>query len=128
MVRALETALVVCYSRAFTSSSIVTLDRHDYEPSDQRLASLHHRILALRDSTFAHSDKDVDRQISIGRSAGVAETYGPVLTSEEFGLCPELFETQRVRLLDETIEVDERLKRARMVSPSVSPSDEKPAG
>ena len=109
--RALQTALVVCYSRAFTMSSIVTLKRDEYEPSGERLASLHHRILALRDSTCAHTDKDVDRDVSVqygvDDSVAVAETFGPVLSPEELELAHELFELQRQRFLEETIAIEE---------------------
>jgi hypothetical protein len=63
--RALETALIVSYSRAFTKSSIVTLSRDDYVPADERLAHLHYRLIDLRDTRSAYTDKDADRQVSI---------------------------------------------------------------
>jgi hypothetical protein len=111
--RALETAVIVSYSRAFTKSSIVTLPRGEYAPADERLARLHDRILDLRDSRSAHTDKEADRQISVHfgseGSAGVAETFGPVLSPEELELAHELFELQRQRFLEEAIAIEERL-------------------
>ena len=63
--RALETPVIVSYSRAFTRSTIVTLQREEYAPADERLARLHNRILDLRDRRCAHTDKDEDRQVSV---------------------------------------------------------------
>jgi hypothetical protein len=42
-------------------------------------------------------------------SAGVAETFGPVLSPEEQALAHELFELQRQRFLKEAIAIQELL-------------------
>jgi hypothetical protein len=114
--RVLETGLIVSYSRSFTKSSIVTLLRDEYAPADEALANLHYRILELRDSRCAHTDKDADRQIAVqygpDGSVGSAETFGPVLSPDEVELAHELFEVQRQRLLEEAITIDEELGSA----------------
>jgi hypothetical protein len=65
LMRALETAIVVCYARAFTQSSLFRLSRTEYEPSDSRLADIHHTLYALRDSVYAHTDRESGRSASI---------------------------------------------------------------
>jgi hypothetical protein len=111
--RVLETGLVVAYSRAFTKSTIVTLRREDYEPADPRLADLHGRLIDLRDTVGAHTDKDADRRVSVQQghdgSVGVGESFGPVLSPEDIALAPTLFEVQRQRFLDETTEIGKEL-------------------
>ena len=105
--------MIVSYSRAFTKSSIVTLQREEYAPADEKLSKLHDRILDLRDSRCAHTDTEADRQISVqfgpGGSAAVVENFGPVLLSEELELAHELFELQRQRFLNEAIAIEELL-------------------
>ena len=69
---ALETAIAVCYARAFTQSSLFPLDRNTYEPTDPVLAELHKVLCKLRDKVYAHTDKDG------GRSAAVLVRTDPV--------------------------------------------------
>lgn len=111
--RVLETGLIASYSRGFTKSSIVTLSREEYAPADEGLAHLHYRMLELRDSRCAHTDKGADRQSSVQfgpeGSAAVVETFGPVLSPEELELAHELFELQRQRFMDEAIAIEEQL-------------------
>ena len=91
----------------------MTLRREEYAPADERLTKLHLRILDVRDERSAHTDKDPDRQVSVqfgpDGSAGVAETFGPVLSPEELELAHELFELQRQRCLNEAIAIEESL-------------------
>jgi hypothetical protein len=117
--RALGTAVVVSYARAFTQSTIVTLCPKEYEPPDKELAALHHRILDLRDSESAHTDKKARREISVEgvlkELAGqknvrvVGEEFYPVLSPEELSLALRLFELQHVRFRDEAIAIGDQL-------------------
>jgi hypothetical protein len=111
--RALGTAVVVSYSRAFTKSTIVTLRPEYYEPPDEKLAALHCRILALRDSESAHTDKEARREISVEQALedfpGVTEKFYPVLSPEELSLALRLFELQHARFRDEALAIGEQL-------------------
>jgi hypothetical protein len=72
LMRALETAIAVCYARAFTQSSLMTLPREylPEEPSDREL----HRYLAdLRDTVYAHTDKASGRKASTTMTAETGE-------------------------------------------------------
>lgn len=73
LMRALETAIAVCYARAFTKSQSHQLDRAEYEPADPTLAQMHRQLIYLRDQVYAHTDKP-NRS---GRSAGVSITSLP---------------------------------------------------
>jgi hypothetical protein len=118
--RALVTALVVSYARAFTQSTIVTLRPEEYEPPDKELAALHYRILALRDSESAHTDKGARRKISVEHVleelAGqknvrvVEEKFDAVLSPEELSLALRLFEVQHTVFLDEALAIGEQLR------------------
>jgi hypothetical protein len=68
LVRALETAIAVCYWRPFTSSSIGQLDpAGDGPPVESGLGDLHRALKTMRDKVYAHTD------VASGRSAGVSE-------------------------------------------------------
>jgi hypothetical protein len=58
---ALETAIVVSYSRAFTQSSLLMLNEEEYRPEDARQSELHSLLLDLRDKAYAHTDKEGGR-------------------------------------------------------------------
>jgi hypothetical protein len=55
--RALETALLVCYARPFTSNKIGALGE-EWAPTDPEGRALHHEALRLRHKAYAHSDPD----------------------------------------------------------------------
>jgi hypothetical protein len=52
--RALETAIAVCYARAFTQSKLHRLDLGKYEPADPQLAELHRTVRATRQGLCTH--------------------------------------------------------------------------
>jgi hypothetical protein len=60
--RALTTAFVVAYARAFTQSTLQTLSRDKFRPADPRLAELHKSLLALRKTRYAHTDEQSGRE------------------------------------------------------------------
>jgi hypothetical protein len=62
---ALDTALSVAYARAFTKSTICTLDRDEYRPVDPALAEIHDLLIETRDSRYAHTDKDGGREATL---------------------------------------------------------------
>jgi hypothetical protein len=67
-VRALETAIAVCYWRPFTNSNIGQLDPVEDGPAEStRLGDLHRALQKMRDEVYAHTDK------TSGRDAGVRE-------------------------------------------------------
>ncbi len=73
LMRALETAIAVCYARAFTQSSLYRLNRAEYEPVEPHLAELHRALIAHRDKVYAHTDKEGGRNATL-----LVETPSPV--------------------------------------------------
>ena len=68
LVRALETALAVCYWRPFTKSSIGRLDAvADGPPEASGMGDLHRTLKTMRDKAYAHTDE------ASGRVAHVKE-------------------------------------------------------
>lgn len=65
LMRALETAIAVCYARAFTKSTLLRLSLAEYEPSEPQLAQLHKDLYDLRDEVYAHTDKSGGREASL---------------------------------------------------------------
>src|SRR5436190_5915133 len=57
LMRALETAIAVCYARVFTTSSLLRLDLDEFEPAEPALAELHQWLYKLRAKVYAHTDK-----------------------------------------------------------------------
>lgn len=62
---ALETAIVVTYARAFTKSTLLTLDSSEYRPDNRGLGWFHDELLKLRSQKYAHTDKDSGRTAEI---------------------------------------------------------------
>ena len=56
VMRALETAVVVCYWRPFASRNAVRLDPAEWTPRDQQEIAAHETLKALRDKVYAHTD------------------------------------------------------------------------
>lgn len=62
--RALETAIAVCYARAFTQSSLKKLRESTFAPrkgTDQR--ELHDTLMTLRRKVYAHTDVEGGRSV-----------------------------------------------------------------
>jgi hypothetical protein len=57
--RALETAFAICYARPFNKRNKLkpVLDKDEWAPAEPNLRALHHKIIDLRDSVYAHNDK-----------------------------------------------------------------------
>jgi hypothetical protein len=124
LMRALETAVVVCYARAFTTSSLVRLDAVAYAPTIERLTNLHDDLLKARDRVYAHTDKASGRSASIevisatglGNLAGLPVGFGfeareswLPFPREAIADAVSLFETQRERFRREAAELELRL-------------------
>jgi len=62
--RALETAVIVCYARAFTTSNTVGPLTEDWTPADPVERRFHDEIMRLRDKVYAHTDKIGARDIA----------------------------------------------------------------
>jgi len=115
---ALETAIVVCYARPFTSSSLLRLSLDEYRPAQASLARYHDALYEMRDRKYAHTDKDSERDASIrygdaGESEGASSvgwtwTWTPLHRS---WLDPirTLCELQYERFANEIIATDELL-------------------
>jgi hypothetical protein len=56
VMRALETAVVVCYWRPFASGNAVRLDPAEWTPQDPQEIAAHETLKALRDKVYAHTD------------------------------------------------------------------------
>lgn len=63
LMRALETAMAVCYARAFTTSTLMTLP-DEYVPTTAPHAKLHKWFRDRRDEAYAHTDKKSGRDAS----------------------------------------------------------------
>jgi hypothetical protein len=77
--RALETALVVCYARAFTRSNFMDAPP-EYVPSEDD-EWLHNMLMEYRHWIYAHTDKKGGRAASVdfvGGEAAFSETYRPI--------------------------------------------------
>ena len=71
--RALETAVVICYSRPFAASNRVgALSRDEWAPTNVELRKLHYTLFDLRDSVYAHNDKTLERGVQ-----ELAHLFGP---------------------------------------------------
>jgi hypothetical protein len=110
LMRALETAIAVCYARAFTQSSLHRLNREEYEPSAAPLAELHRTLCQLRDEVYAHTDKTGGRSASLlvnapvrlpGRIDFVRHEEWKPLSRAALPAALELFELQRQRFHEE---------------------------
>jgi hypothetical protein len=66
LMRALETAIAVCYMRAFTTSSLMTIP-DTYLPTDPADAELHEFLQIRRNKAYAHTDKESGRSASTNR-------------------------------------------------------------
>jgi Phage integrase family len=64
LARALETAIAVCYMRASTRSSLMTLPP-EFVPTGDPDAKIHTELKAVRDKVYAHTDKAGSRSASI---------------------------------------------------------------
>jgi|SRR6266545_3855562 len=69
---ALEAGMVVCYVRAFTRSSLMTLPP-EYASSTSSDAELHQDLCYRRDKIYAHTDKDSGRTASIKILSGAGD-------------------------------------------------------
>ena len=56
VMRALETAVVVCYWRPFASGNAVRLDPAEWTPKDPQEIAAHETLKALRDKVYAHTE------------------------------------------------------------------------
>jgi hypothetical protein len=66
LLRALETAVAVCYWRPFTQSSIGRLDPVADGPSEESgLGELHRRLRRMRDKVYAHTDEEAGRDVTV---------------------------------------------------------------
>lgn len=111
LARALETAIAVCYARAFTQSSLFKLNRDTYEPPDPRLAELHKELFNVRDKVYAHTDKEGGRSATVLVRTSPVELPGTVdfyrqedwvpMPREVLPVALELFEVQRKRFHNE---------------------------
>jgi len=111
LMRALETAIAVCYARAFTQTSLFRLNRDTYEPGDSVLAELHRTLCKVRDKVYAHTDKTGGRSATVLVQTQPIELPGRVdfLRQEDWEPMPRealpvalvLFRVQRKRFHDE---------------------------
>jgi hypothetical protein len=60
LMRALETAVVVCYWRPFASANQVKLNAEERVPADEGVRLAHELLKNLRDKVFAHTDRVIE--------------------------------------------------------------------
>jgi hypothetical protein len=124
-VRALETAIAVCYWRPFTDSSIGRLDPiDDGPPESSGFGDLHRALRTMRDERYAHTDKKSGRDAGVrdhvteAGEAGLAFTEGWLVFPREW--LPHviaLVTQQRDRFRAEGLELRARLKELGPVDP-----------
>jgi hypothetical protein len=145
LMRALETAIAVSYARAFTASSLLRLGKDEYRPSDPTQAQWHDELISLRDTVYAHTDKDSGRtaQIEVTAATGIGNLGGLPMSfagriHEQWNPIPRhatlelrfLFEAQALRFTAEAVDIEMQLTNddasnsAHTVLPSVPPHDE----
>ena len=73
LMRALETAIAVCYSRAFTQSTLLRLGGEYGPPAGSADAELHRFLLRTRDKVYAHTDKTSGRRTSTNVSLATGD-------------------------------------------------------
>jgi hypothetical protein len=119
LMRALETAIGVCYARAFTQSSLKTLPP-EYIPTTPDDARLHPYLCELRDKVYAHTDKSSGRAASIKAEAAIDAEAAVLKMTEQWNAFPReliesavgLFHRQRGRFLDDAVAIQTRLDAA----------------
>jgi hypothetical protein len=122
--RALETAIAVCYARAFTKSTLRTLPGFFAPPKGTEQRKLHNILLALRDKVYAHTDLESGRSIrelTITIENEIAhvkhfESWHP-LDRELLNPIRELCHEQEARLRLESVRLNEAIKREAQSSP-----------
>jgi hypothetical protein len=115
--RALETAISVCYARAFTKSTLKRLS-DEYAPTpDDPNHELHLLLCEHRNKVYAHTDKESGRSSSVRwetTESDVAtwtewqETWTP-FPRDLYPRFHELFQAQRNRFLDEGVAIQHKL-------------------
>jgi hypothetical protein len=107
LVRALETAVAVCYWRPFTNSSIGRLDPEADAPEDDDLRELHWELKTVRDKVYAHTDEEAGREVNVREMGGgshvITETWDP-LPSDWLPDVIALAQVQHARFLDEALD------------------------
>lgn len=74
--RALETAVAVCYARAFTPSTLVRLTEEYAPPPDDPSRELHALLCEHRNKVYAHTDKESGRTSSVRWEVTETEDLG----------------------------------------------------
>jgi hypothetical protein len=80
LVRALETAIAVCYWRPFTNSSIGQLDPEGDGPAEATGRELHRTLKRMRDKAYAHTDTASGRDASVKEHTTDSGISGLVFT------------------------------------------------
>jgi len=104
LMRALETAMAVCYIRAFTPSTLGTLSSQ-YVPTTPPDSDLHHWFHERRNREYAHTDKKSSRTASIEVVSWTGDVVNVVwheqwdaFDRELIASAIDLFQRQRDRL------------------------------
>ncbi len=116
---ALETAIVVCYARPFTSSSLLRLPVDEYRPDREALAFYHDSLYEMRNRKYAHTDKDSERDALVllhgdvgdqheASSVGWTWTWKP-LSREWLPSIRSLCEHQYLRFVSELLDIERLL-------------------
>jgi hypothetical protein len=98
LMRALETAIAVCYSRAFTQSTLLKLCSEFVPPAGTADAELHEVLMAARNKLYAHTDRAGGRSTTTSVATHPSEeTAGLVEWREEWlpfprGYIPEVLD------------------------------------
>jgi hypothetical protein len=116
---ALETAIVVSYARAFTTSTLFQLDRDEYQPTWPEQPYYHYWLLDLRDIKYAHTDAKSDRDAELrlvedegGEDVMAWYAAWGVLPREWLGALRGLFDYQVERFTREVLDIRRQLDDA----------------
>lgn len=119
LVRALETAIAVCYSRPFTESKFCKLGEADAPPPDGGWRDLHDQILRMRKAVYAHTDKAGARDAPIEIVALPDGTSGYAFTEQWLPLdrsflpaIRALAESQRDSFRQEAMRLEAQVQKA----------------
>lgn len=105
LARALETAIVICYTRPWGRTNTIGALEHEWLPDTPGGMSLHEDLQRLRNKVYAHSDEDVESRGIQDVShllGGEQPVFAPVWRPLEPGVVTQIIglaEAQRERFL-----------------------------
>lgn len=110
---ALETAVVVSYMRAFTwSRGLKQLEAEQYVLADDAYARLHELFKNLRDTVYAHTDANTEREITLEFKPGgsmLSTELWPPLGKDDLEAAIKMFDDLEGQFRTEIFEIQDEI-------------------